>query len=465
MLLYPVTVRYSPELPANGIKLPADMSPKFSTGKPVNLCFGKRKVSLTITGFHQPASSRCLSLSEKAGEILLLPTHVKSNLLFDRDRGCLRLGPLIGIFANRLCKTTKPFGEQTSFFCSLKSKAVEANSFVFAFSPSDINWQNETITAWIPPPTHCTKVPWETLTLPFPDSIYDRGLFPKGEKRRAAAKARKILRNYPDVKLFNPAFFGKWKTHKLLSKHELLFPHLPDTQLYYSMTDIHDMLKKHETVYLKPSGGSSGRGIIRVTANNTGYDVDLRVAKQVMTLRNLKRNDLETHLKPLLEGRRYIVQQGLNLARINSCPFDIRLLMQRDRQGIWKRTGMAVRIASPGSYISNIHAGGRAEQITTVLPKALPDLRTSAKTIRDIRRLSSLIASLITNEGNPLFGEVAIDLGVDVSGKVWIIELNAIPGRSVFRRIKAKEALARAISRPMEYASFIAGFGTRSNPK
>lgn len=463
--LYPVTVRYSTDLPDNAIKLPADIRPRLLPGKPVDLCFGKRRVPVVISGFDLPAPRRYLSLSETVRGRLLVPAPVTLNLFFDRDQRCLRLGPLISIFANRLRREIKPFGEQTSFFGSLRSKALAMNALCFVFGPTDIDWENETIRGWIPPLKRSAKTPWETVILPFPDAIYDRGLFPKGEKRRAATAARKSLRNYPGVKLFNPAFFGKWKTHQLLAKHETINKHLPDTRLYTSMADVHDMLSQHGTLYIKPSGGSSGRGIIRVSVSTKGYSIDFRTGKELKTLSGLRRQELKGHLVPLLEGQRYIIQQGLNLAMIRSCPFDVRLLMQRDGRGIWKRTGMAVRIAKQGSYISNIHAGGHADRISSILPNTFSDIRVSARIMRDIRRLSALIASWITAEANPLFGEVAIDLGIDVSGKVWIIELNAIPGRSVFRRIHAMETLARAIARPMEYAFFISGFGTRSNPK
>ena len=42
-------------------------------------------------------------------------------------------------------------------------------------------------------------------------------------------------------------------------------PHLPDTRIVTSTSDIHRMLNVHPTVYFKPINGTGGRGILRIT--------------------------------------------------------------------------------------------------------------------------------------------------------------------------------------------------------
>ncbi len=459
-----VNFEYSLGLPPDSIAVSADVRKKMnlSPGRQITLWVGNRRVSVRFLGHNNPTPDRVLYVAANLQPIILLPAPATLNLAAGSNPETLRLGPLIGIFANRFSKTVKPFGEQTSFFRKLRSAADGLNAFCFAFCPSDIDWENKVIRGSIPPLPHDERSGWQTLPLPFPDVIYDRGLFPKGDKRRIATETRMVLRKYPGVKLFNPAFFGKWKTHKLLSKHEVLHGHLPKTRLYTNPADIFELLGKHGIVYLKPSGGSSGRGIIRIAVSPAGYTVNFRESGQVKALQAAKGAELAPYLKEILKGRRYIVQQGLKLARINGCPFDIRVLMQRNRSGSWLRTGMAVRVASPGNFISNLHAGGHAEKISSVLPRVFPDLNLAGKAINEIRRVCALIASWVTAEGHPLFGEIAVDLGIDESCKVWIIELNAVPGRSVFRRIKSKEILAQAISRPIEFAYFISGFAPQS---
>lgn len=456
-----VTVK---SLPGSCITVSTDImkSARLEPGKNLILQVGNRTVSIVILGCHGTAAGTSVFLSERVRNSLLLPTPLILNMIPGDNSDVLRLGPVIGIFANRTETSARPFGEQTGFFRKLNLAAKNLNSLCFTFCPSDIDWENRVIRGAIPPLPDSDQV-WQTQILPFPDAVYDRGLFPRGEKRRAASDSRKILRNYPGLKFFNPAFFGKWKTHKLLSKHEILLDHLPETMLFRSGREVFDLLERHGTVYLKPSGGSSGRGIIRITANDDRYNVNFRIAGQVKSVKFSDLVQLKNYILNIVGETRYIVQQGLNLVTLHGSPLDIRVLMQKNLHGVWHRTGMAARVAGKGNYISNIHAGGRAAKISSILPLIFSDLDKAQRIQNDISRLSSLIAAWVTSEGNPLFGEIAVDLGVDDTGKVWIIELNAIPGRTVFRRIGAMKIASHAISRPMEYAYYLAGFAPQLN--
>lgn len=458
--LFTVKLTFSASLPRDCITVSVNVRKKLhlTIGQNITLAAGNRKVSVRFLGPHDSGYDRILCVADNVQQQLMLPPKTVLNLAVDDDAGSWRLGPLIGIFANRFPQTSRSFGEQTSFFRKLGLAATRQNSLCFVFGPEDIDWENKVVRGSIPPLPEHAATGWRTLTLPFPDVVYDRGLFPRGEKRRLASESRKILRGHPDMIMFNPAFFGKWQTHKLLSRHELLYQHLPETRLFRSMTDVYKLLQKHGSVYLKPSGGSSGKGIVRISRSLYGYAVNYRTNGNVNTREIIKGSVLEDLVKALTGARRFVVQQGLQLATVSGCPFDIRILMQRNRHGVWLRTGMAARVAKPGSYISNLHAGGHANRISAILTRVFPDLHVADQIINQIRRICALIASWVTAESNPLFGEIAIDLGIDVSGKIWIIELNAVPGRSVFRRTNSREILVQAISRPMEYAYYLAGF-------
>jgi len=463
--LYKVKVLCSSRLPRGWITGSVDLrrNLNLNLGQQLYLSAGNRKVPVQYAGDHDSSSILSLCVANNIQECLMLPLPLTLNLAVDSKTNLYRLGPLVGIFANRFDKLSKPFGEQTSFFRKLGAAASRLNSFCFAFSPGDIDWDNKVIYGSIPPLPSDELSGWQTTTVAFPDVIYDRGLFPRGTQRGAATFARKTLRKYPGLKFFNPAFFGKWKTHRLLSKHETIYRYLPETRLYTSAADIREMLAKHRTVYIKPCGGSSGKGIIRLTSSSCGFIADYRVARELKTTEFTTRDDLINYLTGRMGDRRYIIQQGLELTKLDGSPFDLRILMQKNSQGRWLRTGMAIRVAGQQNFITNLHAGGHAARVSRVLPKTFANPELARKILADIRRLCLLIASWVSIEYNPLFGEIAIDLGIDESGKVWIIELNAVPGRSVFRRIGAAGVQLRAVSRPMEYAFFLAGFRPQTN--
>lgn len=51
--------------------------------------------------------------------------------------------------------------------------------------------------------------------------------------------------------------------------------------------------------------------------------------------------------------------------------------------------------------------------------------------------------------------EFGFDLGIDVHGRVWIIEINPKPGREIFRQLGELRRYLQAVRRPLEYALYL----------
>ncbi|MNJ02586.1 Endospore coat-associated protein YheD [compost metagenome] len=51
--------------------------------------------------------------------------------------------------------------------------------------------------------------------------------------------------------------------------------------------------------------------------------------------------------------------------------------------------------------------------------------------------------------------ELGLDLGVERGGRVWIIEVNSKPGRSVFHRLSLEQAGDSADRNPIAYAGHL----------
>ncbi len=386
------------------------------------------------------------------------PDNINVSLVSGKD-GTLRLGPVLGILSHCTGKPARLFGEQTSFLKKLIRIGRSQNMLVYVFSPAEVNWQQGTISGYTLTGTGDDEI-WLQTVYPFPDVIYDRGLFPPGEQRRAAAEVRKKLRTANDIKYFNPAFFGKWKTHRWFLEHSSLRLHLPETVLAESANDVCSMIESFPEIYIKPVGGSSGRGIIKISRLANGkYFYERRVKGRSQGLAVADNRELSAIIQPALSKRKHIVQQGIRLAKYKNRTFDVRVLMQKNGAGRWVLTGIAARVAGENAFITNVHAGGKAEKISTVLAAAFSyNNHLQNSILANLRRLALLACVWIEERTRLQFGEIAVDLGVAADGYVWFIELNAVPGRTVFRRIGASAIAARALCRPLEYARYLAGF-------
>ena len=155
----------------------------------------------------------------------------------------------------------------------------------------------------------------------------------------------------------------------------------------------------------------------------------------------------------------YLVQEGLRLARHAGRPFDIRLLVQKDGSGTWRRTKAYARVAGPGALVSNISAGGTGMRLARAFAGARPGLRRRLARIRALlRRVAEGIPRQLERAlGGPL-GEVGLDLAVDESGRLRFIEANAKPFRLPVTLTGSPERVRLSLLRPIQYAAYLAGF-------
>ena len=80
-------------------------------------------------------------------------------------------------------------------------------------------------------------------------------------------------------------------------------------------------------------------------------------------------------------NRSYIVQEQIDLLRLNNNIVDVRILVQKNDRGDWETTGMACRQGKRGSITSNISSGGSGRKLDMVLNQNFDD-ETSGKNNR-----------------------------------------------------------------------------------
>ena len=145
---------------------------------------------------------------------------------------------------------------------------------------------------------------------------------------------RMRLAAFPAIRCFNASYLNKWAVHCRLAEVEALRPYLPETRLLNAGA-LADMLPKYPVLFAKPAEGSQGKGIIRIEHRAAGIAYTLyRAGKH--TGRAGSTADWLRKTRRARRGWRYILQQGIPLARYEGCHFDIRVILQCNGQGEWK---------------------------------------------------------------------------------------------------------------------------------
>lgn len=351
--------------------------------------------------------------------------------------------PLIGIMVYR---DGTSFSEPR-YFRDLARAGNRLGSTTFLFAPQDVNVQNRTVTGFVPTDTNG----WSRRTYAWPEVVIDR--------HRRSGQEYMRLRTSSLFLYANNRFTNKWNITRIFQQEERLTPWMPET-VEYSREQLRQMLKRHKLLYIKPGNGTGGSSIVRVKSTGNGYAVLGRSLKQTKhsvfftTINSLASwLDRWTVKERIREGN-FMIQQGLDLELVPDRVTDTRLLIQKNEQGVWTITGMGMRVGAAGSSTSNLHGGGKAVAFQEIAEKKFGAEKAAA--IREeCERLAFQVVEVIEERFGSMM-EFGLDIGIDVDGRVWLIEVNPKPGRDIFKGIGNPLLYRKSVERPIQYAMYMA---------
>ncbi|TCS83596.1 YheC/YheD family protein [Tepidibacillus fermentans] len=354
---------------------------------------------------------------------------------------------LLGIM---VCQNRKHLFYEKDYIKRLYTIGKENNIDVFVFYPDSIDWtKRKTRGFQYNPYTNC----FEAQTFPIPSFIYDRCFYTTAKEYRTYLPYVKRIRQ-EQIPFLGKGLSGKWKVYQILSTNPIYKSHLPKTSIYRDKNQLLLWLSANPII-LKPIGGSHGKGVIKVCIQKNSFEVVGRTylnQKFHLILKNKK--DFYNWIQSFTRGKRYLVQQYLNLTTSHNQPYDIRVLVQKNENGQWETTGMAARIGDAKNITSNLHGGGRVDSAIHLIQKEFSPYKAK-EILEQIHSFAKTIPPFIEQSHGSLF-ELGLDLGIDKQGKVWIIEVNSKPGRSVFSILGEEQAIRKSLSQPILYTKYLA---------
>lgn len=319
----------------------------------------------------------------------------------------------------------------------------ELGAHVFLFSHQDVFAKERKIRGFTP----MAGGGWASGWHPWPQVVIDR-------YRRRVPEYMKLRHS----KLFdfaNSPFSKKWRVTQLLADDARVKKWIPETYVY-SPEKLKAMLKQHPLVYVKPGNGTGGKSILKVAAHGKRFVLQGRDKRYVRKNASLQHaEEVGRWVRRWVAEQRisngnFLVQQGLDLELVPNRVADIRLLIQKDGSGQWSVTGCGVRVGEQGSSISNLHGGGRAIPFHVFVAKRFGE-EGAQQILRECHTMAHQIALVLEEQFGRMM-EFGLDIGVDVRGRVWLIEVNPKPGREIFKQMKAMEVYAESIRRPVQFA-------------
>ncbi len=285
---------------------------------------------------------------------------------------------------------------------------------------------------------------------PFPSAIYRSiGLNDRWKNSFLTAMGNRFFNNH---------YFSKWEMYRWYSGNPELSGNMPFTCVLKSDDDVFSMLAKYGKVFVKPISGLGGHGITQVTATENGYAFKYREKGENVTELKASKEDAAEYIKIKFGSGRYLVQQPIDLIRINDCVVDFRCIMQKNQSGSWVCMAIIGRYGKKGSIVSNISSGGTAFILSSADSPA-PLHGEKAELLSSEISAFALDVCKALDEYGLNIGTVGIDIGADNNSKLWLIEINnRDPDPTIALDANDRALYIKLKTGILTYAKFLAGF-------
>ncbi|OUM86726.1 MAG: hypothetical protein BAA01_03790 [Bacillus thermozeamaize] len=393
---------------------------KLIPGSTPALVCGKRKTRVRVKTNHHH-NQFILIVDAATASHLCLPDGIQLNISYNPRANTLFLGPLFCILVDPIEKPTDgPIKFLSPFIEEVTRYGKKRGTLVFVASPDGVNPEKQQITGW-----HLLNRTWQASEFPIPDVCYNRISSRTVEQAQATQAALRFLNQ--TCHLFNTQFLNKWQVHQHLFKSEKLRHYLPETRPY-TEADLNEMLKKYNTIYLKPADGSLGRGVIRLVRHSRHITCQYATVSGNVIKKFKNYGQLLQFLKPRTTRQDYLIQEGLKLASWAKRPVDFRILVQKNGTGNWRVTSMVARAARENTVVTNVARGGNIYSVKSILPHLTQ--HSVEKTQHRLRQLAILIAQELEAQLEGTFAEFGVDIALDIHGNLWLLEVNAKPSKN-----------------------------------
>jgi glutathione synthase/RimK-type ligase-like ATP-grasp enzyme len=319
----------------------------------------------------------------------------------------LRIGPLLALLMPRVGSGDARWGKSTAWCSEVVRAARMLGGIAMCIVPQRVDRTG--VDGWT-----LEGEQWIRKRFPWPDALHNR--LPS----RALEQSRQMRIFWNKCKskqtiVWNEAYIDKTTISALLQASPQMRQYTPYTETLRDARVLHTALQRYGTVFVKPSRGSLGKGIIRMRAAAAGtYELALSDGRTTVA------HTIGQAYASVKKRSAYIVQQGISLMRVRGCPVDFRVLVQKNADGVWCASSVVARIAKAGAFVTNVAKGGTVHCAQAVIGRHMRAavcavaLRT-AKHVEDGCRMR--------------IAELGIDIAVDTQRRIWVLEVNAKPSK------------------------------------
>ncbi|MDF2927236.1 MAG: hypothetical protein K0R57_6150 [Paenibacillaceae bacterium] len=434
------------------LRVPEDYAAKHGIGRSASriLQFGNAQCAVRVN-LSRSMPAHELAFSEQGMRELNLPAG--NSYALKQTADSLIIGPYVGILLKRKKKNIAPdlLDDLARFYDRL-------GGALLVFAGDSVRMEKRTIEGFVYN-ARSKLWTWEK------DCSYPAAIFCRAHLSKTLADHFNAVLG---KRIFNDYRMNKWRMHQILLQSSALRRHIPQSRLLRKPADLVDMLGECKAVYIKPLQGSGGRDVMKALHASSGFSLVYRREGERFAAQSFRSvQGLSRFVEKRSQDRKYMLQQGIELLSHQGRLMDFRLVLVKDGRGSWKCTGIIARYGPEGSIVSNINAGGHAEDSRTALRKVLKGIKDEeiGRIHKKMKRCALAAAQEIEANGIHA-GNLGIDLALDAGLHVWILEVNHNdPDHTIALDAGKQRIYEETIACNLLYARKLAGFGADRHGK
>jgi len=295
-----------------------------------------------------------------------------------------------------------------AYNCAAVAKMVGIQFFYF--SPENVRFEEKMILGYI-----YENGQWLPKEMPFPDIIYNPSHLRSLSKTDVYCKLKSM------IPFTSHPIGDKIKVFKKIQKMPEFAHYLIPSEVIEDSEQVTQALDQFRKIVVKPLAGRQGQKVIFIEQNGDQFDL-----LEGTTRSTVSEAELHSMIKSLTSEMKFLVQPFISSRTKEGNPFDFRLHVQKNGEGKWSIASIHPRIGSKDGIISNVHTGGYTGKLPIFLSSEFGDEQY------DIQKRLEHFALKFSEQfekfyKNPL-DELGIDIGIDEDKKLWIYEVNTLPG-------------------------------------
>ncbi|SDH39057.1 YheC/D like ATP-grasp [Alteribacillus persepolensis] len=348
--------------------------------------------------------------------------------------------PVIGVLCRNSVIKNLLFQKDSLRTRSIQRAGEDINSDVYFFGSKDIQENEERVLGTY---FHPLEKKWLQKYFRLPGVIFRMG----GQFKRTNIPA--YFRSRPTVVLNLFQSFDKLEQFRFLRKHPKLRACLPETKTLSlaNKKQLFSFIHKHRHVYVKAVFGFQSKHIMKISKRKKGvyqykyYQSKMRTGKAGKT-------KLLKKMKKYFKSQSLIIQKAVPLMNKHRRHFDIRVELNRTRDGTLKAAGYCIRQSKKGHFTTK--QSGKYPLAKYFRNKLNYSSKDVQNIIDHVDKLAKTAYEAIEEKYGPI-AEMGIDMLLDRKGKFRIIECNLCSGKRTLYHAYGRERVKQSYTEILQY--------------